>query len=68
MNDKLSDITPILETSMNKLKANNKKAYDLIIRKSKERFFETHQTQGNLNKFAKEIFDVFYKKEKDHES
>ncbi len=68
MNDKINDITPILESSMENLKANNKEAYDLIIQKSKDNFFETHQTQSNINEFSREIFYVFYTKEQDHES
>jgi len=59
--DKSIDITSILESSMIELKKNNKEAYELIIKKSKEGFFENHQTAGNLKGLAKDILDISFK-------
>ncbi len=59
--DESHNITSILESSMVELKENNKEAYELIIKKSKARFFENHQSTGSLKSFAKDILEASYK-------
>lgn len=59
--DESYNITSILESSMSELKKNNKEAYEIIIKKSKDGFFENHQTAGSLKSLAKEILEASYK-------
>ena len=59
--DKSYNITSILESCMAQLKENNKEAYELIIKRSKARFFENHQSPGSLKSFAKDILEASYK-------
>ena len=66
--DKSINITSILESCMSELKRDNKQAYNLIIDRSKEGYFENHQTTGNLKKLAKEILENSNPKEQKDES
>jgi hypothetical protein len=59
--DKSINITSIIESSMVELKKNNEEAYELIIKKSKDGFFENHQTAGSLKSLAKDILDISLK-------
>jgi hypothetical protein len=67
-NDKTYDVTAILERCMVELKENNEEAYKLIIQKSRDGFFESHQTTGTLKKLARDILDVSNAKEQKDES
>ena len=59
--DKSDNITSILERCMAELKENNKEAYELIIQRSKDGFFENHQSAGSLKSFAKQILEASQK-------
>lgn len=59
--DKNYNITSILERCMAELKENNEEAYELIIKKSRDGFFENHQSPGSLKSFAKDILEASYK-------
>ncbi|HEX9896318.1 MAG TPA: hypothetical protein VGA85_01480 [Dehalococcoidales bacterium] len=56
--EKKNEISTILDTSMTDLKQNNKEAYEIIINKSEEGFFQGHQTTGKLKGFAKDILEI----------
>ena len=62
------NIFSILQSSMLELKQTNKEAYNLIIEKAKEGFFENHQTAGSLKSLAKDVLGVSNKQEQKDES
>jgi hypothetical protein len=58
----------ILRSSMTDLAEQNKEAYDLLLKKASEGFFEQHQTSGALKKLAKQLLDTSETHESENES
>ena len=61
-------IEDILRSSMTDLAEQNKGAYDLLIEKASEGFFERHQTSGNLKKLAQQLLNTSETNESKNES
>jgi hypothetical protein len=53
--DKSESVEEILRSSIVELATQNKEAYDLLLKKANEGFFEQHQTSGALKKLAQQL-------------
>ena len=62
-NTELVSIISILQASMLELKQTNEEAYNRILEKAEEGFFENHQTTGSIKNLAIDILDVSKKQE-----
>lgn len=56
--EKNDNIHNILSDSITDLESQNKEAYNILIEKTKQDFFEQHQTTGTLKKLAGELLDT----------
>lgn len=61
-------VEEILRSSMADLAEKNKKAYDLLIKKAGEGFFEQHQTRGAFEKLANQLLNMSKECETENES
>jgi len=66
--DKDESVEEILRSSMVDLVGKNKKAYDLLIKKAGEGFFEQHQTRGILEKLANQLLNMSEEWETENEN
>ena len=48
-------VEDILSSSMKELEEHSKAAYDLLVKRAREGFFEEHQTDTSLREFAAEL-------------
>lgn len=56
--NKSESVQDVLRSSLTELVQQNKGAYDLLVRKASEGFFEQHQTRGALNKLATQLLNT----------
>jgi len=61
-------VEDILRSSLTELAQQNKGAYDLLVQKASEGFFEQHQTRGALNKLATQLLNTAETRESENES
>lgn len=60
-------VQDILRSSLTELAQQNKGAYDLLVQKASEGFFEQHQTRGALNKLATQLLNTAETRESENE-
>ena len=56
--NKNESVQDILRLSLIELAEQNKEAYDLLVQKASEGFFEQHQTRGVLKKLAAQLLNT----------
>ena len=61
-------VEDILRSSIVKLAEQNKEAYDLLLKKANEGFFEQHQTSGALKKLAQQLLNTSETRETENEN
>lgn len=65
--NKSESVQDILRSSLTELAQQNKGAYDLLVQKASEGFFEQHQTRGALNKLATQLLNTAETRESENE-
>jgi len=56
--NKGESVRDIFSLALTKLAQQNKQAYDLLLQKADEGFFEQHQTKGTIKKLAAQLIDT----------
>ena len=65
--NKSESVQDILCSSLTELAEQNKEAYDLLVQKASEGFFEQHQTRGVLKKLATQLLNPAETRESENE-
>lgn len=65
---KSESVEDILRSSIIELAEQNKEAYDLLLKKASEGFFEQHQTSGALKNLANQLLNTSETHESENES